>query len=255
MTVNDDQLVVGRHAVQEFLEQSPHNAVELVVASGVKPQSIGKMLDLAKKHGIKVRYAGRKQLDQLASDGAVHQGLVLRTSGGAAYTDWQDFCDIVQQQGREALVVVADHVQDPHNLGAIIRSSAAAGACGVVIPKDRACQLTPAVMKASAGTTSRIAVCRVANLGQAVDELKKMGLWAAAAATRGGESPWDMDLTGPLALVVGGEHKGVSQKMAERCDYLATFPLAPGVESLNASVAAAVLLFEVVRQRAGTAAS
>lgn len=248
MAFDDDQLVIGRHAVQEFLEQSPQSAVELLVANGVKPQSIGKILDLAKTHGIKLRHAGRKQIDQ-AAGGAVHQGVVLRTSGGASYAQWEDICEAIEDRGRQALVVLADHVQDPHNLGAIIRSAAAAGACGVIIPKDRACQLTPAVVKASAGTTARIAVCRVTNLGMAIDDLKKLGLWVAAAATRGGNDPWEIDLTGPLALVVGGEHKGVSHKLEQRCDYLATFPLASGVESLNASVSAAVLLFEVVRQR------
>lgn len=252
MPFNDDQLIVGRHAVGEFLDQSPQNAVELMVANGVKPQSIGRILDMAKKHGIKVRYVSRRQMDPL-SDDAVHQGLILRTSGGASYAEWQDLLDLIKDREGEALVVVVDHVQDPHNLGAIIRSAAAAGACGVVIPKDRACQLTPAVAKAAAGTTSRLAVCRVTNLGRTVDELKNVGLWVAAAATRGGRAPWDIDLTGPLALVVGGEHKGVSQKLEERCDYLATFPLASGVDSLNASVAAAVLLFEVVRQRVGGA--
>ena len=244
----DNDIVIGRRAVSEALENAPSRAGELLLAKGEKSPAIKRILDLAKAGGVKVRSLERARLDAL-SGRANHQGVALRLAG-YSYAPMSQVIMAARQAGNHALVVLADHIQDPHNLGAIMRSAAAAGAQGLIIPKDRACPLTPAAAKAAAGAALRLPVCRVANLSRALAELKEAGLWALAAATRDARPPWELDLNMPLALIVGGEHKGVGPGILKACELKATLPLAEGSESLNASVAAGVLLFEIVRQRA-----
>ncbi|MFZ5587768.1 MAG: 23S rRNA (guanosine(2251)-2'-O)-methyltransferase RlmB [Thermodesulfobacteriota bacterium] len=239
--------VVGRHAVAEALAAGPGRARELWVAAPERGPAVAQVLELARAAGVKVRRVARVELDRLAQ-GAAHQGFGL-ILGAADYAAWDDILERVEAAGPQALVVLADHIQDPHNLGAIARSAAAAGATALVVAKDRSCPLTPAVAKAAAGALVRLPICRVTNLTDALIELKDAGLWGLAAATRGAPPPWSLDLTLPLALVVGGEQKGVGQRLLKACDLKASLPLARGVESLNASVAAGVLLFEIVRQR------
>jgi 23S rRNA (guanosine2251-2'-O)-methyltransferase len=243
----DTEYIVGRHAVERALLETPERVSELLIARGEKGAAITRIMQKAKSAGIKMRKVERERLDNI-SKRANHQGLALRLSGHQ-YSDFSKICEAAQDRGAHGLVVVADHIQDPHNLGAIIRSAAAAGAQGLIIPKDRACPLSAAVAKAAAGALSSLPVARVANLSQALDSLKQCGLWAMAAATRGAPDPWQQDLNLPLALVVGSEHKGVGQRLMKACDLAATLPLASGSESLNASVAAGILLFEIVRQR------
>lgn len=240
--------VVGRHAVAEALAAGPGRARELWLAAPERSPAVAQVLDLARAAGVKVRRVARVELDRLAQ-GAAHQGMAL-ILGAADYTAWDDVVERVEAAGARALVVLADHIQDPHNLGAIARSAAAAGATALVVAKDRSCPLTPAVTKAAAGALARLPVARVTNLTDALMELKDYGLWGLAAATRDAPPPWSLDLTLPLALVVGGEQKGVGQRLLKSCDLRASLPLTGGVESLNASVAAGVLLFEIVRQRA-----
>jgi 23S rRNA (guanosine2251-2'-O)-methyltransferase len=242
--------LVGRHAVAEALEADPARAEQLLVApSAEKSGAVRRILELARRAGVKVRRADQAELDRLA-EGAAHQGVAL-SLGPVAYAGLEAVMEAARAAGAQGLVVLADHVQDPHNLGAIARCAAAAGAQGLVIPRDRACPLTPAAAKAAAGALSRLPVARVTNLSRALLELKEAGLWGLAAATRGASPPWELDLALPLAVVVGGEHQGVGRRLAGECDLAASLPLAAGVESLNASVAAGVLLFEIVRQRAG----
>ncbi len=243
----DPNLVVGRHAVAELLARDPRAVQELLVAAPERSPAVAQALDLARAGGVKVRRVSRADLDRLAQ-GAAHQGLALRLAA-LAYAPWDQVVDLVQAAGQHALVVLADHIQDPHNLGAIVRSAAAAGAQALVVAKDRACPLTPAVAKAAAGALTRLPVCRVTNLTDALQELKSLGLWGLAAATRQAPAPWSLNLDLPLALVVGGEQKGIGQRLAKACDLHTSLPLAPGSESLNASVATGILLFEIVRQR------
>lgn len=243
-----DDLIVGRHAVAEALADQAQTAIALLVVVGQRSEAIGRLVEAARAAGLKVEKIERRRLDQMAG-GAVHQGVALRVAAQGRYATWEELLAVLEEAGRRALVLVVDHVQDPHNLGAMLRSAAAAGAQGVVVPKDRACQLTPAVAKAAAGALGQVAVCRVANISQALAGLKEIGLWSVAAVARGGAAPWALDLRGPLAVVVGSEHKGVAPLVQKNCDMLATLPLAAGVESLNASVAAGVMLMEVVRQR------
>jgi 23S rRNA (guanosine2251-2'-O)-methyltransferase len=240
---------VGRHAVAEALEADPDRARELLVQPGAERSgAVRRILELARAAGVKVRRAEARELERLAQ-GATHQGVALAL-GPVAYATLNAVMEAARAAGGCGLVVLADHVQDPHNLGAVVRSAAAAGAQGLVIPKDRACPLTPAVAKAAAGALGRLPVARVTNLTRALLELKESGLWGLAAATRDAPPPWELDMALPLAVVVGGEHQGVGRRLAQACDLAASLPLAAGVESLNASVAAGVLLFEVVRQRA-----
>ena len=238
---------MGRHAVAEALANQPQRAGELLLVRGRRSRALEEILARARELGLKVRRVEPARLEALAG-GAAHQGVALRLAA-ASYTPLDRLLDDVAQAGPRALVVMADHLEDPHNLGALLRSAAAAGAQGVIIPKDRACPLTPAVAKAAAGALSRLPVCRVTNLAAVLEELKQCGLWALAAATRGAPPPWELDLDRPLVLVVGAEHRGISPRLRRLCDMAASLPLAPGSESLNASVAAGVLLFEIVRQR------
>jgi 23S rRNA (guanosine2251-2'-O)-methyltransferase len=245
MSLPADDLVVGRHAVAEALRVSPQQARELLLAADER--GLTQIVDLARAAGVKVRQVERAKLDQL-SQGARHQGVALRLAA-VEYTALEEVLFLVRQAGDQALVVMADHIQDPHNLGALIRTAAAAGAQALVIAKDRACSLTPAVAKAAAGALTLLPVCRVTNLAQALERLKDAGLWALAAATRDADPPWSLDLNRPLVLLIGSEHKGLGPRLLKLCDLQTSLPLAPDVESLNASVAAGVLLFEVVRQR------
>ena len=247
MAVQPGEIVVGRHAVAEALENAPQRAQELLLAAPPRSAAMARILELARSAGVKVRQISRVDLDRLAG-GVVHQGLGLRLAA-ADYASLEELVLAARAAGPRALVLMADHIQDPHNLGAMARSAAAAGALGLVVAKDRSCPLTPAVAKAAAGALERLPVCRVTNLTSALEEFKAAGLWSLAAATRGAPPPWRLDLDLPLVLVVGGEHKGVGQRLLGTCDLTASLPLAPGVESLNASVATGVLLFEIVRQR------
>ncbi|MCF8031738.1 MAG: 23S rRNA (guanosine(2251)-2'-O)-methyltransferase RlmB [Desulfarculaceae bacterium] len=247
MGAPEHNAIVGRHAVAAALAERPEAATELLLATGDKAAALNKLAKAAQAVGLKVKRVPRSRLEELAQ-GSAHQGAAL-VLAAHAYADLDAIIAAARTAGDKALVVIADHIQDPHNLGAILRSAAGAGAQGVVIPKDRACPLTPAAAKAAAGAASFLPVARVTNLTRAAQELKEAGLWLLAAATRDAPPPWEHDLKRPLALVVGGEHKGVGTRLLGECDMQASLPLHRTVESLNASVAAGVLLFEIVRQR------
>jgi 23S rRNA (guanosine2251-2'-O)-methyltransferase len=242
-------IVVGRHPVEALLQTNPELVRELLLANDESVLVSKRFSDMARRHNIKIQRVPKAQLVFLAK-GALHQG-VAAVLASATYSNFDDIVDAARRAGDNAIVLIADHIQDPNNLGALIRSAAAAGAQGVVIAKDRACQLTPSVFKASAGALPRIKVSRVVNLNQALERLKtEAGLWSLAAAAHGHPAPWDLDLRRPLALVAGSEHKGVSSLLLENCDMAATIPLHDDAESLNVAVAAGVLLFEIKRQRA-----
>ena len=239
--------IVGRHAVAEALQAQPERAQELLVAKGRRSAGLERLVERARRAGVKIRWVEPTRLEAMSGQ-AVHQGVALSLAG-AAYARWDHLLQAAEAAGEGALVVVADHIQDPRNLGALIRTAAAAGAQGLVLPKDRASPLTPAAAKAAAGALARLPVARVTNLTRTLESLKEAGLWALAAVPHQAPAPWELDLAIPLALVVGGENRGVGRRLLGACDLRAAVPLAPGVESLNASVAAGMLLYEVVRQR------
>jgi 23S rRNA (guanosine2251-2'-O)-methyltransferase len=180
--------------------------------------------------------------------GKPHQGVVL-IAEPSEYVELEALIETATTSDRPALLVILDHVQDPHNLGAILRTSILAGAHGVIIPRDRAAAVTPAVVKASAGASEMIPICQVTNLNRAIDEIRATGIWVTGIETGSGQTIYDVDLTGPLAIVAGNEDGGIARLTQEKCDFIAEIPMQSDLESLNVSVATAVCLFEAVRQR------
>jgi 23S rRNA (guanosine2251-2'-O)-methyltransferase len=203
-------------------------------------------LALAKEQGTVVQEVERSVLDKL-SESANHQG-VLAQMAGVSYLELEELLAKPRDPNWAPFLILLDGVQDPHNLGSIIRSGEAMGADGVIIPKRRAAPVTQTVMKSSAGAANYVPVCRVGNLATTIDTLKKAGYWIVGADMEG-DTCFTQDLTGPVALVIGGEGPGLSRLVKERCDFLSSVPMRGQINSLNASVAAGLLMFEVLRQR------
>ena len=233
-------VVYGVHPVLEALRSGRVTA--LAVGTG-RRERLDELLALAKRWRVDVRRADARELDRLAA-GGVHQGVVatIRPPEARAVTD-------LIGAGAPALIVVLDGIEDPHNLGAIARSAEAAGASGLVVPARRASPVTAAAVKASAGALAHLPVAPVANVAQALAQLKEAGVWTVGLDAAAERSLYAMDLRAPVAIVVGSEGRGLRRLVRERCDWLAALPMEGRVASLNASVAAGVALFEAVRQR------
>lgn len=245
-----ENVVFGINPVLEQLRARPDGAEQLFVAEGMLPRAqAAEILSRARDAGVKVQKLPRERLHQLAG-GGVHQGVVLEVKG-FEYMELEDLMDAEREdaKGRAPLLVVLDGIQDPQNLGAILRSAHALGAHGVVIPKDRAVGVTGAVLKASAGAAAYTPVARVTNLSRALEALKEAGFWIAAADPEGDQALHQAKLDGALAVVVGAEGPGVRKGVLEHCDFRLRIPMSGEVASLNASVSAALLLYEVQRQR------
>ena len=240
-----ENLLAGRNPIREALK-SGVPLEKLLVAEGDLSGAARDIARMAREAGVVVQYVERYRLDQIYP---AHQGLLAFRSA-RAYATIEDILACARERGEDPLVVVLDQVTDPHNLGAIIRSAECAGAHGVVIPERRAAGLTPACEKAAAGALAHMRVARVKNLNRALEDLKRAGLWIAAAALEG-ENALTVDLTGPLALVIGSEGEGISRLTLSLCDRRVTLPMLGKIDSLNASVAAGVLLYQVVRARGG----
>ena len=240
-----ENLLVGRNPIREALK-SGAPLEKLLVAEGDLSGAARDIVRMARDAGVVVQFVERYRLDQIYP---AHQGLLAFRSA-RAYATIEDILARAKEKGEEPLIVVLDQVTDPHNLGAIIRSSECAGAHGVVIPERRAAGLTPACEKAAAGALAHLPVARVKNLNRALEELKRAGLWIVAAALEG-ENALTADLSGPLALVIGSEGEGISRLTLSLCDRRVTLPMLGKIDSLNASVAAGVLLYQVVRARGG----
>ncbi len=240
-----EEIIYGTNPVMEALRSS-RRAFELFVA-GEGDRRLAKIIELAAARGVAVRKREKRDLARLCGS-EHHQGVALRVEA-FAYADFAELLDHWRSTGRNGLVLVLDGVQDPHNLGALIRSAACAGAQGVIIPKDRAVGVTPAVEKASAGAVETIPISQVANIVQTLEELKKEGFWIYGAVGDVATTIYEQDLTGHVALVIGSEGEGIRPLVAKKCDFQVAIPLQGGVSSLNASVAGGILLFEVVRQR------
>ncbi len=237
--------LLGFHAVKEALEAG--RALERVlVARGKGGDRVQEIVDLARRRGVPLRFEERNQLDRLAGN-ATHQGVIALA--GAKRVDSLE--DLIEATGGKAsrLVVLLDGVEDPHNVGAVIRSALAAGADGVVLPERRAAGLTEVVSRASAGALEHLPVARVPNLARAMEELKEAGFWLVGLDERAQQTYTDAAYTGPVGIVLGGEGKGLHELTRKRCDYLVSIPTTGPVRSLNVSVAAGVVLFEAVRQR------
>lgn len=240
---DDDSLLEGRNAVWEILRAG--RAIDkLFLADNGRN---GDLLAEAKKRKIPVTLCDRRKLDRLSSTGK-HQGVIAQTAA-QEYISLDDMLHLAEQRQEPPLLVVCDGIEDPHNLGAIIRSAEAAGAHGVIIPKRRAVGLTAATARSAAGALAHIGVHRAGNLAALLDTLKEQGVWLFGAEADGTESVYTAPFDRPAALIIGSEGRGLSRLTREKCDYIVSIPLCGKVNSLNASNAAAILLFETVRRR------
>jgi len=238
-------IAAGINAVEALLDTAPERVVRIWLAQ--RNPRLDALADQAETHGVPIERCRPQALDRI-SDGARHQGIAAEFQPTAPLGE-ADLDAVVERRGADTLLLLLDQVQDPHNLGACLRSAAAAGADAVVIPRDRAAALTPATRRAAAGAAERVALVEVANLARAIERLQRAGVWCIGLAGEAADSLYSMQLDGALALVLGGEDKGLRRLTRERCDALAVIPMPGGFESLNVSVAAGIALFEALRQR------
>lgn len=241
--MNDNNLIYGRNPVLEALRSE--TTVDTVYVSS-EGSITEKIKSLARKNGAVVKKVSTQKLDQM-TENAAHQGVAAVTAC-AEYVSVEDILEVSAKKGTPPLIIICDEIEDPHNLGAIIRTAEAAGADGVIIPKRRSASLNATVYKTSAGAASWLPVARVPNLASAIDTLKKNGVWIYGTDASG-ESYDGVDLNGSAALVIGSEGFGLGRLIKEKCDFLLKLPMNGKITSLNASVAAGIFMYEVVRQR------
>lgn len=237
--------IEGRNAVMEAF-RSGKTIDRLFVLDGCKDGPVVSIVREAKKYDTIITYVQKERLDQLSQTGK-HQG-VIAYAAAYEYAEVEDILNAAKEQGEPPFIVLLDSIEDPHNLGAIIRTAHQAGAHGVIIPKRRAVGLTATVAKTSAGAINYLPVAKVTNLSTTIEDLKKEGLWFVCA-DMDGELMYQMNLKGPIGLVIGSEGEGVGRLVKEKCDYTAKIPMFGKVDSLNASVAMGVMAYEIVRQR------
>lgn len=238
-------MIEGRNAVIEAY-RSGKTIDKLYVLDGCKDGPVMTILREAKKAGTIINYVPKEKLDYLSSNGH-HQGVVA-SAAAYEYAEVEDILNAAKEKGEPPFIFILDGIEDPHNLGAIIRTANLAGAHGVIIPKHRAVGLTATVAKTSAGALNYTPVAKVTNIGNTIDGLKKEGLWFVCA-DMGGDLMYRLNLKGPIGLIIGNEGDGVSRLVKEKCDMAAAIPMNGNIDSLNASVAAGVLAYEIVRQR------
>ena len=243
----NENMIEGRNAVLEAF-RSGKPVDKLFILDGCQDGPVRTIVREAKKHDTLVQFVDKERLTQLSQTGR-HQGVIAYTAA-YEYAQVEDMLALAKERGEDPFLILLDDIEDPHNLGAIIRTANLAGAHGVIIPKRRAVGLTATVAKTSAGAINYTPVAKVANLTKTMKELKEKGLWFVCA-DMGGESMYKLNLTGPIGLVIGNEGEGVSRLVKETCDFVASIPMKGDIDSLNASVATGVLAFEIVRQRLG----
>lgn len=237
--------VEGRHPVMEAIKAG-RPMEKILVAKQVHGKPLDELLKLAEDAGIKVQFVDRELLDR-ESEQKTHQGVVA-IAAPKRFVDPDEILEIAKQRGEDPFILILDGLEDPHNVGALLRTAHAAGVHGVIMRERRAVGLTSTVAKVSAGAIEYIEIAQVVNLGQVIEQLKAKGLWIAGA-DMDGELIYKSKLTGPMAVVVGAEGKGISRLLREKCDYVVSLPMKGQVASLNAGVAGALVMYEVVRQR------
>ena len=240
-----ENIIVGRNPVTEAL-RSGREIDKLMVSS--EEGSMKKILALAKERRIPVMKVEKSAIDRIA-EGRAHQGVAAYVSA-YAYAELDDIFRIAEERGEDPFIIILDNLEDPHNLGAIMRTAECAGAHGIIIPKRRACGLTEVVAKASAGAIEYMPCVKVTNIAQVIEDLKERGVWVAAC-DMGGQEYYKADLKGKLAVVIGSEGFGISRLVKEKCDFVVSMPMVGRITSLNASNAAAVIIYEVRKQRDG----
>ena len=238
-------LIEGRNEVIEAL-RSGRSIDRIYIQDGLHDGKLDTVRREAKKRGLRTDFVERKRLDDMSETG-MHQGVIARAAA-YAYAKVEDILEMALKKGEDPFIFVLDGIEDPHNLGAMIRTANVCGAHGVIIPKDRAVGLTPTVVRSSAGALNYTPVAKVTNLVRTMDDLKKRGLWFVGA-DMGGESMYEKDLKGPVGIVIGAEGRGLTKLVRDACDFVVSIPVKGEIESLNASVAAGVLAYEVTRQR------
>ncbi|MDY3888633.1 MAG: 23S rRNA (guanosine(2251)-2'-O)-methyltransferase RlmB [Agathobacter sp.] len=241
----EESKIEGRNAVLEAF-RSGKTIDKLFVLDGCQDGPIKSITREAKKHDTIVNFVKKERLDQLSETGK-HQG-VIAISAAYDYATVEDILDTAKEKGEAPFIIILDGIEDPHNLGAIIRTANQAGAHGIIIPKHRAVGLTPVVARTSAGAINYTKVAKVTNISNTIKELKEQGMWFVCA-DMGGTTMYDLDLKGPIGLVIGNEGEGVSALVKKNCDFIASIPMKGDIDSLNASVATGVLAYEIVRQR------
>ena len=242
---DDSSRIEGRNAVREAL-RAGSTIDRLYVQEGLSDSSVSAIIKEAQNRNIQLRFVKKDRLDEMSGTGA-HQGVIAQISA-YEYGTVEDMLAAAQEKGEAPFLILLDGIEDPHNLGAILRTANLAGAHGVIIPKDRAVGLTAVAAKTSAGAVSYTPVARVTNLTRTIRELKEKGIWFVCA-DMDGEVMYRQNLTGPIGLVIGNEGDGVSRLVREACDFVTKIPMQGDIDSLNASVAAGILAFEIVRQR------
>lgn len=240
-----ENMIEGRNAVLEAF-RSGKPVDKLFVLDGCQDGPVRTIVREAKKHDTLIQFVEKERLSQMSETGR-HQGVIAYVAA-YEYAEVEDMLKLSEEKGEDPFIILLDNIEDPHNLGAIIRTANLAGAHGVIIPKRRAAGLTATVARTSAGALNYTPVAKVTNLKTAIEDLKKEGMWFVCA-DMGGTSYYDLDLKGPIGLVIGNEGEGVSRLVKENCDFVASIPMKGDIDSLNASVAAGILAFEISRQR------
>jgi 23S rRNA (guanosine2251-2'-O)-methyltransferase len=243
--INENK-IEGRNPVLEALKAG-REIDKIFIAQGAEQGSIKKIKSIAKEKKIPIQYIERQRMDQL-SESHAHQGIIAFIAA-YHYVEVEDILKEAEEKNELPFIIILDELTDPHNLGSIIRTADAAGAHGIIIPKRRAVGLTPIVAKTSAGAIEYMPVAKVPNIARTIDALKKKGIWIVGADIDGLKTYYQEDLTGKIALVIGSEGKGISRLIKEKCDFLVRIPMKGKIGSLNASVAASILMYEIERQR------
>lgn len=241
-----EEYIAGKHSVLEAL-RSGRTIHKIWIAEQANKQAVQPIYAEAKQRGVIVQTADKKKLDQL-SEGVQHQGVVAQAAA-RDYAELDDILAAIEAKGETAFLLILDEIEDPHNLGSILRTADCTGVHGVIIPKRRSVGLTATVSKTSAGAVEYVPVARVTNLAQTIDELKERGIWIAGADGSADKSAFETDLTMPLAVVIGNEAQGIGRLIKQKCDFLLKLPMFGQINSLNASVAASIFMYETVRQR------
>lgn len=241
----EEYTIEGRNAVLEAF-RAGKTIDKLYIQDGCHDGVLNTITREARKHDTIINYVAKERMDQMSTTGK-HQGVIAQAAA-YEYAGLDEIFAKAEEKGEPPFIFILDEIEDPHNLGAIIRTANLAGAHGVIIPKRRAAGLTATVVKASAGALNYTPVVKVTNIAQTIEDLKKRGLWFVCADMNG-ETMYRLNLTGPIGLVIGNEGEGVSRLVREKCDYIASIPMHGDIDSLNASVAAGVLAYEIVRQR------
>lgn len=245
--MQEEEVVAGKHSVTEALK-SGRTINKIWIAENAQKHLTLPIIAEAKKLGIVVQHVDRRKLDQMVP-GVQHQGVVAQAAP-YAYVEVDDLLKAAEEKGEPPFLLLLDEIEDPHNLGSILRTADCTGAHGVILPKRRSAQITATVSKTSAGAVEYVPVARVTNLGQTIDQLKEMGVWVVGTVVDAVQELYDTEVfDGPVAIVIGNENKGMGRLIREKCDVLVKLPMAGKINSLNASVAAGVVMYEVLRRR------